>query len=174
MRSTPDTDPSRFPSVDPTRFSSVDPSVDPTRYSSGDPSADPAAPITRPRYASALAPLPMRRGVAVALAAPVLFGLMVTVSGGWGQPTSAGWTALVALVALSCATTLATYLPHPGTGLRIDVGCTPCAAVAAVTVLAAFALLSSAPRDASTAVLALGVSAFGLVQRLRNPSTCPA
>jgi hypothetical protein len=75
-------------------------------------------------------------------------------------------------VALACATTLATYQPRPGTGLRPDLGCTPCAAVAAVTVLASFGLLSSAPHDVST-VLALGVSAFGLVQRLKNSSTCP-
>ena len=154
MRSTPETD----------RL--VDPSVDQ--------SGDPAAPTTGPRYDNALAPWPRRRRVAVAVAAPVLFGLMVTVSGGWAPPTSAGWTALVALAALSCATILATYLPHPGTGLRIDVGCTPCAAVAALTVLAACGLLSSAPHDVSTAVLALGVSGFGLVQRLKNPSTCPA
>jgi hypothetical protein len=84
------------------------------------------------------------------------------------------WTALVAGVAIACATTLATYLPRPGTGLKPDLGCTPCAAVAAVTVLASFGLLNSAPHDVSTAVLALGVSAFGLVQRLNNPSTCPA
>ena len=149
MRSTPETDPS------------VDSSADSTA-------------LTRPRQANALVTWPMRRRVAVALAVPVLFGLMVTVSGGWTTPASVGWTALVAMAALSCATTLATYLPHPGTGLRLDVGCTPCAAVAAVTVLAALGLLSSAPRDVSTAVLALGVSAFGVVQRLKNPSTCPA
>ena len=154
MRPTPETD------------RSVDPSVDQ--------SGDPAALTTGPRYANVLAAWPMRRRVAVALGAPVLFGLMVTVSGGWAAPTSAGWTALVALAALSCATTLATYLPHPRAGLRLEVGCTPCAAVAAVTVLAALGLLSSAPRDVSTAVLAVGVSAFGLVQPLKNPSTCPA
>ena len=92
---------------------------------------------------------------------------------GFGPATSGGWAALVAMVALSCAITMATYLPCPGTGLRLDLGCTPCAAVAAVTVLASFGPLSSAPHDASTAVLALGVSAFRLVQRLNNPSTCP-
>ena len=139
-----------------------------------DPSAGSAAPTAHRRYANALAAWPLRRRVSVALTAPVLFGLMVTVSGGWAPATSGGWTALVAMVALACATTLANYLPRPGTGLRPDLGCTPCAAIAAVTVLASFGLLSSAPHDVSTAVLALGVSAFGLVQRLNNPSTCPA
>lgn len=116
----------------------------------------------------------LRRRVAVALTAPLLFGLMVGVSGGWAPATSVGWTALVVMVALASATTLATYLPRPGTGLRPDLGCTPCAAIAAVTVLAALGLLSSAPHDVFTAVLALGVSAFGLVARLNNPSTCLA
>lgn len=112
--------------------------------------------------------------MAVTVLAPVLFVLMVATAGVWDLTTSAGWTVLVAIVALSCATTLATYLPSPGTGLRVDLGCTPCAAVAAVSVLAPFGVLSSAPHDASTAFLALGISVFGLVQRLNNPSTCPA
>jgi len=139
-----------------------------------DSSADAMAPVARRRYANALAAWPLRSRMAVALTAPALFGLMVAVSGGWAPTSSTGWTALVAGAALACATTLATYLPRPGTGLRLDLGCTPCAAVAAVTVLASFGLLSSAPHDVSTAVLALGVSAFGLVQRLKNPGTCPA
>jgi hypothetical protein len=140
-----------------------------------DQSADLAAPAAaHPRYAKVLAAWPLRSRMAVALTAPVLFGLMVAVSGDWAPATSPGWTALVAGVAFVCATTLATYLPRPGAGLKPDLGCTPCAAVAAVTVLASFGLLSSAPHDVSTAVMALGVSAFGLVQRLNNPSSCPA
>jgi len=135
---------------------------------------DSSAPTPHRRYANVLAAWPLRRRMAVALTAPVLFGLMVAASGGWAPTTSPGWTVLVAGAALACATTLATYLPRPGTGLRPDLGCTPCAAIAAVTVLASFGLLNSAPHDVSTAVLALGVSAFGLVQRLNNPSTCPA
>jgi hypothetical protein len=134
----------------------------------------PSAPTTQRRYANALAAWPLRKRMAVGLIAPVLFVLMVATSGGWAPATSPGWTALVSGVAFACATTLATYLPRPGIGLRPDLGCTPCAAVAAVTVLASFGLLSSAPQDVSTAVLALGVSAFGLVQRLKDPSTCPA
>jgi hypothetical protein len=139
-----------------------------------DPSTKPSAPTTQRRYANALAAWPLRRRVAVPVIAPVLFVLMVATSGGWGPATSPGWTAIVAGVALASATTLATYLPRTGTGLKPDLGCTPCAAVAAVTILASFGLVNSAPHDVSTAVLAMGVSAFGLVPRLNNPSTCPA
>jgi len=159
MSSMSRTDPANRPATDPT---------DPTD------STDPAALSERRRYAHVLAAWPLRRRMALVVLAPVLFVLMLAASGGWALTTSPGWTALVALIAISCATTLATYLPHPGTGLRVDVGCTPCAAVAAVSVLGAFIVLGSAPRDVSTAVLALGVSVFGLVQRLNNPSTCPA
>jgi hypothetical protein len=139
-----------------------------------DPSAKPAVPSAHRKYTNALAAWPLRKRMAVALIAPVLFVLMVATSGGWAPATSLGWTAVVAIVALASTTTLATYLPRPGTGLKLDLGCTPCAAVAAVTVLASFGLVNSAPHDVSTAVLALGVSAFGLVKRLKNPSTCPA
>ena len=139
-----------------------------------DPATDPAAP-TAHRYANALTAWPLRRRMAVVVIAPALFVLLAAASGGWALATSPGWTALVALVALVCATTLAKYIPSPGAGLRPDLGCTPCAAVGAVSVLASFGVLSSAPHDVSTAVLALGISVvFGLVQRLNNPSTCPA
>lgn len=139
-----------------------------------EPTADPTAPAAHRRYANVLAAWPLRRRVAVAGLGPVLLVLMVAASGGWALTTSPGWTALVAVVALASASTLATYLPSPGAGLKPDFGCTPCAAIAAVSVLASFGVLSSAPHDVSTAFLALGISAFGLGQRLNNPSTCPA
>ena len=126
------------------------------------------------RYASALAAWPLRRLIAVVVLAPVLLMIMVAAGGGWDLATSPGWTALVAMGALACATTMATYLPRPGTGLRFDFGCTPCAAVAAVTVLVSLGVLSSAPHDVPTAIWALGVAAFGLRQRRTNPSTCAA
>ena len=139
------------------------------------PGADPAVEDVmgpRRRLARAQAAWPMRKRVAVAVLTPIL--LSVSASGGWALATSRGWTALVALVALASAMTLASYLPSPGTGLRLDFGCTPCAGVAALSVVASLVLLSSSPGDVPTAFLALGVAAFGLRQRLANPSTCPA
>ncbi|MEO8557298.1 MAG: hypothetical protein ABI474_11575 [Actinomycetota bacterium] len=124
--------------------------------------------------ARALAAWPMRKRVAVAVLMPLLLVLSVSAAGGWASATSYGWTALVILVALASAMTLASYLPSPGTGLKLDLGCTPCAGVAALSVVASVVLLSSSPGDVPTAFLALGVAAFGLRQRLANPSTCPA
>lgn len=137
-------------------------------------SANSLVPKAHRRYADALAAWSLRRRMTVAVVAPVLLVLMVAASGGWALTTSPGWTALVALVAIACAATLATYIPQRGTGRRLDLGCSPCAVVAALSVLVSFGVLTSAPHDVSTAFLALGISAFGLVQRLKNSSTCPA
>jgi hypothetical protein len=151
--------------------------TDPATVPGADPAADPAvenAMGPRRRLARAQAAWPMRKRVAVAVLTPILLVLSVSASGGWALATSRGWTALVALVALASAMTLASYLPSPGTGLKLDFGCTPCAGVAALSVVASLVLLSSSPGDVPTAFLALGVAAFGLRQRLANPSTCPA
>jgi len=138
------------------------------------PSTDTGAVPTHRRFAKARATWPLRRILAVAVMAPVLLVLSVAASGGWAAATTGGWMALVAMIALVSAATLATYLPRPGAGLDIDFGCTPCAVIAAVSVLAAIGVLSSAPQEVPTAILALGIAAFGLRQRLADPSTCPA
>ena len=130
------------------------------------------APLTG--VANAAGSWPLRRIVAVAVLSPLLFVLLIAVAGGWAPGAPLGWTVLVALMALAAATTLATYLPRPGAGRKLELGCTPCAAVAALSVLGAGAVLSTAPNDVSTAVLALVVVGFGLTQRLTNPSTCVA
>lgn len=117
---------------------------------------------------------PLRRVVVASVLSPVLLALLVSAGGGWAPGLAPGWTGLVGLIALAAAATLATYLPRPGAGRRLDVGCTPCAAVAALSVLGAAFVLGTAPHDVPTAVLALGVAGFGLRQRLTGPSTCVA
>jgi hypothetical protein len=108
----------------------------------------------------------------VAALTPALMALLLAVSAGTATAPTPGWTALVALVAFASATTLATYLPRPGAGRRLDVGCTPCASVAALSVVFAAGVLSSTPHDVPTAIVALGVAAFGLRQRLTDSTTC--
>ena len=128
-------------------------------------------PLARRGFANAGAGWTSRRLVAVAVLSPVLFAIWVAAAGGWAPGAGAGWDALVAVVALAAATTLATYLPQPG-ARRLDLGCTPCAAVAALSVVGAAAVLSMAPHDVSQAVLALAIAGFGLTQRLTSPRTC--
>lgn len=132
----------------------------------------PGGPTVRRGFATAVHAWPLRRVVTAVLLFPMLLALLVGAGGGWAPRPAPGWTALVVLVSLAAASTLATYLPRPGAGRRLDVGCTPCATVAAVSVLAAAGVLSSAPHEVPTAILALGVAGFGLRQRLANPSTC--
>jgi len=69
-------------------------------------------------------------------------------------------------VAVLGAATLARYVPTVGT--RPDLGCTPCAVVSGLSVPIAIGVLA-----AGMAPLAVGIAAFGLVQRLRQPDTCP-
>lgn len=115
----------------------------------------------------------LRRLVAVAVLFPVILAMLLGAGGGW-SPAEPGWTAIVALAALAAAATLATYLPRSGAWRSLDLGCTPCAAVAALSVLGAVGVLSTAPHDVSTAALAMVIVGFGLTQRLTNPSTCAA
>lgn len=70
------------------------------------------------------------------------------------------------------AAALATYVPLRG--WRPDLGCWPCAAMPAMTVLAAVWFLGTAPHQLSMAVLARTVVALGLVQRLTGAAAaCP-
>ena len=178
MRSMPRTDPGADSEADPAASVVASPGAPGRGEGTGSASVGlapiPVDPMVHRRFADAQAAWPLRRLGAVAVLAPVLFVLSVVASGGWALVTSPGWTVIVLMIAVACATTVAMYLPRPGTGLKLDFGCTPSAAVAAVSVLASLGVLSSAPHEVPTAILALGIAGFGLRQRLTNPITCAA
>ncbi|GAA4288077.1 hypothetical protein [Georgenia daeguensis] len=118
---------------------------------------------------------PRRRTIATAVLAPVLFTVLVSAGGGWVPLLAPAWTVLVALTSVVGAATLSTYLPLPGQGLRPNVGCTPCAAMSAMTVLGAAWFLGSAPHQPTMAAVALAAVSFGLVQRLTGAgASCAA
>ncbi|WP_024288295.1 hypothetical protein [Cellulomonas sp. KRMCY2] len=128
---------------------------------------------TRPTQVQRLTGRRSTRRVAVAAAvAPVLFVGLSAVSGGVDLVGAPVWTILVALIASVGATVLATYVPVAGSWRHPAIGCTPCAVVAGLTVLASAAVLNGGPGQVPTAVLALLVTGFGLAQRLRDPGTC--
>lgn len=114
---------------------------------------------------------PRRRIVVGLVTSPVIGVGLATVGG--GLPGPAGWTALVAVAALLGGATLASYVPVPGAGRRLDIGCTPCAVVAALTLVGAAGILGGSPHAASSAALAVGLVAFGLLQRMTDPESCP-
>lgn len=112
-----------------------------------------------------------RAAVAVAVA-PLLFVGLSGVSGGLDPVGAPVWTALVALIATVGAGALATYVPTAGSWRHLSIGCTPCAVVAGLSVVASAAVLNTGPGEVPSAVLGLLVAGFGLAQRLRDPGTC--
>lgn len=106
---------------------------------------------------------PARHIAGTALAAPFVFALLVNASGGLGPLL---WNILVGLIALAGAYIIASYIPLPGTGRKLNVGCTPCAGVSAFTLLGAGWFLQSGPHVAGVALAALAFVSFGTLQRL--------
>ncbi|GEN81385.1 hypothetical protein AFE02nite_31190 [Actinotalea fermentans] len=71
----------------------------------------------------------------------------------------------MALTSVVGASTVSTYVPTRGGRARDALGCAPCAAMPALTVLAAVALVASAPHTLGPALVALAVAAAGLARR---------
>ena len=116
---------------------------------------------------------PPRRWVAVALVAPALAWLLVSVAPvAPATGRGAAWWVLVLATALAGAGTLASYVP--ATGRRPELGCSPCAVLSALTVVGAVMVLRSSGGEPTGPVLALAVALFGLGQRLSQPPVCPA
>jgi hypothetical protein len=113
---------------------------------------------------------PPRRWVAAGALLPVVVLLLAAAAGGARQPWW-GWPAVV-LTAVPASMVLASYLPRAGTGRRLDVGCSPCAAAAALTVLLAVMARSSAPADPVMALIAVVLVVAGLRQRLSDATAC--
>lgn len=115
---------------------------------------------------------PRRRWVAALLALPLTLSAFVGAAGVPVGTAAPGWVAMVLLAATLGALTLASYVPQRG--VRPDVGCTPCAAVSGLTLVGAAILLDGNGGDVSGPLLAVAITAFGLVQRVRQQPTCAA
>ena len=114
---------------------------------------------------------PPRRWVVVALAAPALTWLLVTVAPlAPATGRGAAWWVIVLATALAGSGTLASYVP--ATGRRPELGCSPCAMVSALTVVGAVMVVRGSGGDPAGPVLALAVALFGLGQRLAQPPVC--
>jgi hypothetical protein len=126
------------------------------------------------RIGTGLRTWPRRRWVAAAVAFPVLAIVFAVVGGGLATTASAWWIWpwLILTSALASAV-LASYLARPGAGTAIEVGCSPCAAAAGVALVAALMAHASAPASPFMAVVATGLTAFALRQRLTDASSCP-
>ena len=103
-----------------------------------------------------------RRGLAWAILTATLTGALLAAL----RPSDTLSSVATVAVAVLGGGTLARYVPTVGTGPEL--GCTPCAVASGLTVPIAIAVLA-----AGMAPLAAAIAAFGLVQRLRQPDTCP-
>lgn len=113
---------------------------------------------------------PIRRRLAAALLLPFVAAWFVYVGSSTGATPSAGWHALALVASALGAGVLASYVPIAGH--RPDLGCTPCAAMSALTVVGATVVLRSYGPDVAGPLVATAVLLFGLTQRLREPATC--
>jgi hypothetical protein len=113
-----------------------------------------------------------------AVAALVPSGMAAFVWAGTGLPAGAAypwWGLAVDLPAGALAgLTLASFVPRPGTGRLIDVGCSPCAVASAASVFVALGLRSTNPTGGWIAMVGIAVLTMGLLRRLADAASCPA
>ncbi|MHB1434053.1 MAG: hypothetical protein ACYCVZ_18300 [Streptosporangiaceae bacterium] len=127
------------------------------------------------RIGTGLRTWPRRRWVAAGAAFPVLVIIFAVAGGGLASTASTWWTwPWLILTSALASVVLASYLARPGTGKAIEVGCSPCAAAAGVALVAALMAHASAPASPFMAVVATGLTALALRQRLTDASSCPA
>jgi hypothetical protein len=84
----------------------------------------------------------------------------------WTWPVAVGSGLLGSVI-------VASYLPAPGSGRLIEVGCSPCAVFAAAAVVISVVLRSGAPASGPRAALCVVLLAAGLRQRLADSTQCP-
>ena len=126
-----------------------------------------AAPLRRPNPLAAVVTSlrPPRRLAALTVLVPTVAVWMVGIGGGWGN-APLGWLAVVLVAAVVGAAVLATYLSVRG--LRLNVGCTPCAVVSFLSLVCASGMLVRSPHALYPALAALGFVSLGLTQRVRG------
>jgi hypothetical protein len=114
---------------------------------------------------------PRRRWAVAGSAWVVLVVLLSPVtSGARDVPTWSWWVSV--FLAVPGALILASYVPLPGTGRRVDLGCTPCAVVAAGSILMALMFRTGAPADPGFTMMSAALMSMGLFQRLSDPARC--
>jgi hypothetical protein len=98
---------------------------------------------------------------------------LIGVYGSAGASWALWWTVPAAvLCAVIAAVVLASYVPKPGSGRRLEVGCSPCAVMGGATIVGSLLMRSTAPLDPGIAVVAVMMLLFGLVQRLKDTASC--
>ncbi len=84
------------------------------------------------------------------------------------------WSVLTLGTMALAALALATFVPLPGHGAALDIGCTPCAAAGGMLAVAGSWLAASSAYDGGTAALGLALAGAALARRVTEPVTCEA
>ncbi|TQM62123.1 hypothetical protein [Humibacillus xanthopallidus] len=98
--------------------------------------------------------------------------LLVAAGPGWAFTTQPLWSVLTLGALAAASVALATFVPLPGEGLHVHLGCGPCAAVGGLAAVGSAWLALTSALDAGTASLALALAGFGLARRVTEPQTC--
>lgn len=118
-----------------------------------------------------IATLGTRRRVAVmAAATPLLAAGYVRAAGVPAGELAAAWLVLGLVAAALGAAVLASYVPVSGG--RPDLGCSPCAAVAGLSLVGSVLAMGSYGPSLVGPGLAAAATLYGLTQRL-GPAACP-
>lgn len=118
-----------------------------------------------------LAAWPARRLAVAALLVPVVLALFLSAAGTDLRDAGAGWVVLALAASTTAALVLASYLPS--SGLRLELGCTPCGILAGMTVLGATMAMRNYGTGIEGPAVAVALTLFGLTQRLGQPAACP-
>jgi hypothetical protein len=111
-----------------------------------------------------------RRMAAMAAMTPLLASGYVRAAGLPAGVLTVAWLLLALLAAALGAATLASYLP--ARGWRPDLGCSPCAAVAGLSLVGSVLAIGSYGPSLVGPGLAAAVTLYALTQRL-GPAACP-
>lgn len=153
----------------------MDTSGRPTEVEQAETDAAPVTMTPRPAlgHVRASGRWPRRRLLsAVGIVAALVVGVQLFV--GWAPVSAPAWSALTFGVIVLASLALATFVPLPGHGAGLDIGCTPCAAAGGMLALAGSWLAASSAYDAGSASLGLALAGAALVRRVTEPVTCAA
>jgi hypothetical protein len=113
---------------------------------------------------------PRRRLALVALLPLVVAWFVVVGRSSSAVSPGVEWYAGSGVAAVLGAAVLASYVPLAGR--RLDLGCTPCGTLAALTLVGATMALRSYGSELAGPLVAIAVLLFGLTQRMSQPTTC--
>jgi hypothetical protein len=115
---------------------------------------------------------PPRRRVALVVLLPFVATWFVSLGQDGRAESSPAWYVVAMLASVLGAAVLASYVPV--VGLRLEVGCSPCAAMAFLTFVGASIAMRQYGADIAGPLLSSALLLFGLTQRMSQPATCTA